>query len=70
MSSIPSITEWIEMALTTIGVCPELWENLRKELEQWLVKVHTVQISRGVSCWLGGHADFAYVGNPSGCDVG
>jgi hypothetical protein len=45
MSSIPSITEWIQTALTTIAVCPELRDNLRKELQQWLAKVIGVHVS-------------------------
>jgi hypothetical protein len=46
MSSIPSITEWIETALTTVAVRPELRENLREEIEQWLVIALSVQVSR------------------------
>jgi hypothetical protein len=45
MSSIPSITEWIETALTTVAVRPELRDNLREEIEQWFVIALSVQVS-------------------------
>jgi hypothetical protein len=45
MSSIPSIANWIETASTTVAVRPELRDNLREELEQWLVQASVVQVS-------------------------
>jgi hypothetical protein len=54
MSSIPSITEWIEAALTTVAVRPELRDNLREELEDWLVKASGVQVClTPPSCYAG-----------------
>jgi hypothetical protein len=38
MSSIPSITEWIETTVTTVVIHPELRDNLHEEREQWLAK--------------------------------
>lgn len=51
MSSIPSITEWIDTALTAVAVRPEFRDNLREELEQWLVKAIAVQVSPCEFCW-------------------
>jgi hypothetical protein len=45
MSSIPTITEWIENALMTTAVRPKLRDNLWEELEQWVVKATEVQVS-------------------------
>jgi hypothetical protein len=45
MSSIPSITEWIETALTTVAVRPDLRESLHEELEQWVTTAVGVQVS-------------------------
>jgi hypothetical protein len=69
MSSIPSITKWIETALTTVAVRPEMRENLREELEQWLAKATSVQVSVIDFSWAVLFADFSYVGNSSGCDA-
>jgi hypothetical protein len=48
MSSIPSITEWIATALTTVAVRPDFRDSLHEELEQWLTAAVGVQVS-GVS---------------------
>jgi hypothetical protein len=49
MSSIPSITEWIEAALTTVAVCPDLQDNVCEELEDWLAKASGVQVRSNAS---------------------
>jgi hypothetical protein len=45
MSSIPSLADWIDNASTTVAVRPELRDNLREELEQWLAQASVVQVS-------------------------
>jgi hypothetical protein len=70
MSSIPSITEWIETALTTVAVRPELRDNLREEIEQWLVTALSVQVSL-IDFLRGWRRSliFAYTGHLSGSDA-
>jgi hypothetical protein len=45
MSSIPSLADWIETATTTVAVRPDLRDNLREELEQWLAQASVMQVS-------------------------
>jgi hypothetical protein len=45
MSSIPSLANWIETASTCVAVRPDLRDNLREELEQWLAQASVVQVS-------------------------
>jgi hypothetical protein len=47
MSSIPTITEWIEAALTTVAVRPEYRDDLQEEFADWLVKAAAVQVRSG-----------------------
>lgn len=56
MSATPSLAEWIETATTTLAVRPELRENLREELEQWLAGAIVVQVSGG-RCYGAGAMD-------------
>jgi hypothetical protein len=44
MTTLPSITEWIEMALTTVSVRPDFHENLREDLEGWAEKAMGLQV--------------------------
>jgi hypothetical protein len=47
MSITPTLAEWIETATTTLAVRPELRDNLREELEQWLAEAFALQVCGG-----------------------
>ncbi|KAF8509097.1 hypothetical protein JB92DRAFT_3120212 [Gautieria morchelliformis] len=43
MAALPSVTEWVETAQTTVQVHPSLHENLQEDLEGWIGKATGLQ---------------------------
>jgi hypothetical protein len=50
MSSIATIAEWTEAAMTIVAVHPQYRENLQEEFEDWLGRAATMQVSSKRYC--------------------